>query len=257
MSNFFQILKQLSEEDNDRLLKVARFAELGINASAVIHELRQPMTALSMTLQMIQEGIANKSEDVGSNLAEAMKLASRTEQLINRARDFMNPTTNVTEVDLVESITRVLSAYQWQLGKHSCIQLKAHVPEHLPHIVADQTQIEQMLANLIVNSMDAVRNVGHPVILVEVHSQTDNAVEFVVADNGHGMSEEVQKKAFEPFFSTKGDAQGTGLGLFIVAQIVARYEGKIRVLDENELRLLQVPNLKTGIALILPTGVIN
>ncbi|MBN2715544.1 MAG: HAMP domain-containing histidine kinase [Deltaproteobacteria bacterium] len=255
MSNFFQILKQLSEEDNERLLKVARFAELGISASAVIHEIRQPMTALSMTLQMILDGLHTKSDEVEKNVNEALNLVGRTEQLISRARDFMSPSTEVGEVDLVESITKVLSAFQWQLLNRPSIQLKAHVPEHLPHILADRTQIEQMLANLVSNSMDAVDDVSDAVVLVAVYARDNNFVEFIVADNGCGMSQEVKEKAFEPFFSTKGDRQGTGLGLFIVMQIISRYDGQIRIMREDELAQLEAQNLKTGISIMIPTGV--
>ena len=259
LSNFFQILNQMSEEDNERLLKVARFAELGISASAVIHEIRQPMTALSMTLQMVLDGLKNKSGDVEKNVNEALKLVSRTEQLIDRAKDFMSPSTKVGEVDLVESITKVLSAFQWQLVNRPTIQLKAHVPELLPPVIADRTQIEQMLANLVANSMDAVDDVADAVVLVEVHARgiehENDAVEFIVADNGCGMNEEVREKAFEPFFSTKGDRQGTGLGLFIVMQIISRYDGKISLMSSQELSGLKVPDLKTGISIVLPTGV--
>ena len=254
LSNFFQILKQLSEEDNERLLKVARFAELGISASAVIHEIRQPMTALSMTLQMVMDGLKSDSDEVAHNVNEALKLVARTEQLIDRARDFMSPSTKVGEVDLVESITKVLSAFQWQLINRPSIQLKAHVPDHLPPIVADRTQIEQMLANLVANSMDAVDDVPDAVVLVEVHARSNNMVEFIVADNGCGMSDDVKEKAFEPFFSTKGDSQGTGLGLFIVMQIISRYDGRIRLMSDVELSKLEISNLKTGISILIPTG---
>jgi signal transduction histidine kinase len=254
LSDIFNILGQLSEEDNERLLKVARFAELGISASAVIHEIRQPMTALSMTLQMILDGVKNKSEDVEMNVEEALKLVTRTERLIDRARDFMSPSTYVVEVDLVKSITKVLSAFQWQLGNRPAIQLKAHVPEHLPTVVADKTQIEQMLANLVSNSIDAVESQPDATILVAAHAHGENHVEFVVADNGCGMSEEVKQKAFEPFFSTKGDAQGTGLGLFIVMQIVSRYDGAVRLLSAEDLTRLDAAHLNTGISIVLPRG---
>jgi two-component system, NtrC family, C4-dicarboxylate transport sensor histidine kinase DctB len=254
LSNIFNILGQLSDEDNERLLKVARFAELGISASAVIHEIRQPMTALSMTLQMILDGVKNRSDDVELNVHEALKLVSRTERLIERARDFMSPSTDVVEVDLVKSITKVLSAFQWQLGNRPVIHLKAHVPEHLPTVVADETQIEQMLANLVSNSIDAVESQPEATILVAAHAHDNTHVEFIVADNGCGMSEEVKEKAFEPFFSTKGDSHGTGLGLFIVMQIVSRYEGNIRLLSDEELIKLDTDHLKTGISISLPRG---
>lgn len=257
MSNFYHILKQLSEEDNERLLKVARFAELGMSASAVIHEIRQPMTALSMTLQVIMEHLgehetAVDSHEISGQVREAIKLVARTELLIERARDFMSPTTAVDRVDLVSCITKVLSAFQWQLGKGASVQLKAHVPEHLPSVMADRTQIEQMLANLVSNGMDAVSKRNDAQILVAAHSHDNDTVEFVVADNGVGIPDEIKEQVFEPFFSTKGDSRGTGLGLFIVMQIVTRYGGQCRLLSAEELAELDVPNLKTGVSIILP-----
>ncbi|MBN2340673.1 MAG: HAMP domain-containing histidine kinase [Deltaproteobacteria bacterium] len=251
MSDFVKILEQLSGEDNDRLLKVARFAELGMSAAAVIHEIRQPLTALSMSLQLILENMREGDVDIESSVKDAVKLVSKTEMLLERARDFMSPTSEVADVDLVDCITKVLSAFQWQLGSNKKIKLKTHVPEKLPAICADRAQIEQMLANLVANGLDAVTDQDRGVVLLSARTDENN-IEFVVADNGVGMTDTVRARAFEPFFSTKGERNGTGLGLFIVSQIVSRYNGEYRLLDSDELKQLDTENYSTGVMLRFP-----
>lgn len=262
MSDFNKILDQLSGEENERLLKVARFAELGLSASAAIHEIRQPLTALSMSLQMSLENWREAKTNPENGLIEAIALVSKTELLLERARDFMRPSGELTRVDLIDCITKVLSSFQWQQGPNSGILFKAHVPKRLPAIQADTTQIEQMLTNLVANGLDAVtqnhsdnHNKGG-VVYVHAKEIEGSGMEIIVADNGIGMSETVRQQAFEPFFSTKGDRNGTGLGLFIVSQIVSRYNGRYRLLSKPELAGLDFDSGSTGIALFFPSEVL-
>jgi len=85
------VLRQMQDDSDERLLEVARFAEQGMSASAVIHEVRQPLTALSMALQMALESARRCDDEMLEIIQEAVRLAGRTEMLLDRARDFMTP----------------------------------------------------------------------------------------------------------------------------------------------------------------------
>lgn len=251
MNDFNKILDKLSGEDSERLLKVARFAELGMSASAVIHEIRQPLTALSMLLQMTLDGVRGDAKDTEKGLNEAVALITKTEVLLERARDFMSPSSDTNDIDLIDCVTKVLSIFQWQLGPSPRVELRAKVPDKMPILKADRAQIEQVLANLVANGLDAVAGKKNGVVLLVAKTLPDG-VEFIVADNGMGMTDSVKARAFEPFFSTKGESHGTGLGLFIVSQIISRYHGHYRLLERDELSRLDSIRLSTGISLWLP-----
>ncbi len=94
-----------------------------------------------------------------------------------------------------------------------------------------QNEIRQVLSNLIGNAIDAMRTGGTLVLRshdVRQSGRGEQGMRITVADNGHGMSQETRKRVFEPFFTTK-DLNGTGLGLWISAEIVNRHRGKLRV----------------------------
>lgn len=99
----------------------------------------------------------------------------------------------------------------------------------LPPIVADPAQLQQVLVNLVVNAVQAMPGGGHLTIRTLV---SEGGVLLVVEDTGVGMDEEVAKRIFMPFFTTKGIGHGTGLGLAVVHGIVSSHGGKISVASE-------------------------
>ncbi len=106
------------------------------------------------------------------------------------------------------------------------IDLALSISPSLPEIFADATQLTQVLTNLVVNAIQAMPNGGRLVV------QTlggDDSVFLIIEDTGEGMSKEVLKQIFLPFFTTKDVDQGTGLGLAVVHGIVTAHRGSIRV----------------------------
>jgi signal transduction histidine kinase len=98
--------------------------------------------------------------------------------------------------------------------------------QHLPTIQADSVQISQILVNLITNAIHAMPKGGK--ITVATKGKNEH-VSLIVSDTGSGMSNEVKKKIFEPFYTTKPVGQGTGLGLSVVHGIVEEHNGRILV----------------------------
>ena len=99
----------------------------------------------------------------------------------------------------------------------------------IPHISCSRHQISQVILNLLVNAAHSIKKNGSIVVTT---SQVDNSVLLSVSDNGCGMSEEVMKRVFEPFYTTKEVGMGTGLGLSISYSIIQKHHGEIQVESE-------------------------
>jgi signal transduction histidine kinase len=105
------------------------------------------------------------------------------------------------------------------------IAFERRIEEGLPPIEVDPTQIQQVLVNLIVNAQQAMPE-GGTIVLAAGRSEEGNQVEFLVKDQGHGISQEIRSQIFEPFFSTK-DGKTEGLGLAVCFGIVQQHGGTI------------------------------
>nr|WP_284694572.1 ATP-binding protein [Geomonas sp. Red32] len=112
------------------------------------------------------------------------------------------------------------------------IQLKTSLGTDLPVIVGSQQQIEQVLINLIMNAMQALPNACGEVGVVTRFDQKSNEVVVEVQDSGIGIGAETMERLFEPFFSTKLDRGGSGLGLYISQFIVAEHGGRLLLVSE-------------------------
>lgn len=123
---------------------------------------------------------------------------------------------------LLENINQLLEPTMLQKN----IELDVVIPQTKLTFRADNKLIEQVLINLLLNSMDAVKNVEKPRIVLKVHEK-DGKVQIIVADNGEGMSSEVAGQIFTPFFTTK--KSGSGIGLTLCKQIMLLHGGNIRI----------------------------
>ncbi|MBN2804919.1 MAG: HAMP domain-containing histidine kinase [Deltaproteobacteria bacterium] len=246
MSDLNKVLKNLSGEAEENFLEIARLAELGMNSSMVVHELRQPLTALSMALQITLE-YASKcdNKEVESGLRDAIKLNEKVDLLLARSRYFMKPSSGIEELDVEELILKVLSVFEWQIKRKSNIRFKYEITDMSLKINGDESQLEQMLANLVNNAIDAVENRGDAVINI-IARASDGKTQLIVTDTGKGIDETIADSLFEPFISTKGSHKGTGLGLYIVSKIAKRHNAFCRLLNREEIKGLDDPKVNTG-----------
>lgn len=129
------------------------------------------------------------------------------------------------------------------------IMLQIDLDAHLPPVLLDRSQLEQVLVNLVVNACDAMPTGGTITIRTSVTagaSESSVAVRLMIADTGSGMTAEIQAHAFEPFFTTKAVGQGTGLGLSTVYGIVHQHGGSIHITsqrDEGTAMIIDLPAL--------------
>jgi len=132
---------------------------------------------------------------------------------------------SMTEVNLNQIVEEGLYFFEARCTK-ACIKLIRSLSPDLPHITADPTQLNQILINLVVNAIQAMPDGGELKVQTLSH---DNKVSLIVEDTGNGMSEDIIKQIFVPFFTTKDVDLGTGLGLAVVHGIVTSHQGSVNV----------------------------
>ena len=210
-----------------------KLAVTGRLAASIAHEINNPLESIMNLVYL-----AEREED----LAEVRRYLSSVDEELRRVKlitaqslRFSKQSTKPQAVDCSELLDSVLHI------QHARIQgagVKVHRRDGFSEsIVCLESEIRQVLNNLISNATDAMRAKGGDLLIRSRHATDPKrghpGVVFTVADNGVGMPSEVRSKMFHAFYSTKG-SQGTGLGLWISAEIVARHHGYLRVRSRDE-----------------------
>ncbi len=256
--------------DQRRLEKQLRHSQkleaVGQFAAGVAHDFNNMLTVIQGHAS-IHLAAENLGKDVTSSLQQvslaAERAAALTRQLLTFSRkQIVQP--RVLELNaVVENLHDMLSRL---IGEH--IALRCEFADYLPAIHADESNMEQIVVNLVVNARDAMPHGGQLVIRTEVvtldktqaarypHARAGRFVCLSIADTGCGMDADTLGHIFEPFFTTKEVGKGSGLGLATVYGIVAQQDGWIEVRSElgrgTEMRLF-LPPCDTAAPPALPT----
>ncbi len=222
---------------NQQLIEAGKLASLGELAAGVAHEVNNPLGIMLQEAGWMQDLL--EEEDLKSlpNLDEFNKSLNRmqtqgrrckeiTHKLLSFARK-TEPTVKTTQLN--ELIKEVVDLCQ-QRAHYSNVQVNTNLQDSLPLVNVSPSEVQQVLLNLMNNSLDAMGDKGGT---ISVTSRVDdNSVIVDVADDGPGIPEANLLRVFEPFFTTKPVGQGTGLGLSICYGIVKKMGGDIRVESE-------------------------
>ncbi len=221
--------RRQSQEEKKRfqeqLRHADRLATIGQLAAGVAHELNEPLVTILGFAQLVekQAGLPEQTiRDLGKIIDTALHAREIVKKLMLFARQ-MPP--RMLWVNLNAIIGDALSLFESRCAKQN-IALVQKTASELPEITADPSQMRQLLVNLVVNAIQAMPAGG---VLTVSTSFQENQVLLIVEDNGVGMSEEVRKQLFIPFFTTKDINEGTGLGLPVVHGIVTSHGGTITV----------------------------
>jgi signal transduction histidine kinase len=220
----------IKTELQKQLIRTDRLAAIGQLAAGVAHELNEPLNTILGFAQLAQ-----KTPDLPlQTKSDLEKIADASLHARNIIRELLifarQGKPGRTPVNLNQIIMNELKLFETMCAK-SGVELKRVVDSELPEILADKSQLRQVISNLIVNALQAMPDGG---TLTLQTSFDASSVKFVVEDTGIGMSNEIKENIFLPFYTTKDVDQGTGLGLSVVHGIIASHKGEIFVKSEKD-----------------------
>lgn len=223
--------EQQDKEHLDELAHVTRLGLMGEMASGIAHEVNQPLSAISSYTQVSLNLVNTENPDLvklTETLYKTQQQALRAGRIIHRMREFVKShskhrsTTNINHL-----INDAVGLCVAEL-KQNNIKLTFELENNLPTICVDQIQIEQVIINLIRNSVDALKSLPSKQLRqLSIHSRltADHGIQIRVKDNGPGLDAEQQQKILTPFYTTKTD--GMGMGLSISRSLVEAHDGSL------------------------------
>jgi two-component system NtrC family sensor kinase len=227
---FNQMSKKI-KEGQALLVQAAKLSAIGQMAAGIIHEVKQPLTAIHclLDLSLMDEKPGKTKERLESTMGQVKRLNN----MLGKFKSFSHMSEEKMErLSLGNVIAQVYELFEHQFLRG---QIHCHMEskENLPDILGDKQGLQQVFTNLLINAVDALedKNDGERIINVKTYSYEDKV--FVeVDDNGCGIPEEIQTRIFDPFFTTKDEDKGTGLGMAIIESILHKHEASINVESE-------------------------
>lgn len=215
---------------HDRIAHFGRISTMGEMAAGIAHEVNQPLTAIATYAQACQRLIGTgefSADEIAEALAHIGAQALRAGEVIRRLRTFVK--NREVRRELIEAnrlLEDVLTLAQTD-ARHNGVHISLEAAPRSPLVQADAVQIQQVILNLVRNSIDAMQGVpeSRRQIVLRTHVDAEGDVEFMVADRGPGVDPSAAADVFNPFFTTKPG--GMGLGLSISRSIIRAHGGKL------------------------------
>ena len=229
-----------------RVRGAEKLAALHTLSAGVAHELRNPLSAVDLNLQLLEEEL-REHHTLTATTAQYLQVLNaesrRLTAILDNFMKFARPgSLQFHGFDVKDVIAHIASLLQHEAEERH-VRLQTTISDEMPTIVGDETQISQALLNVVVNAFQAMPNGGVTEITAAPLSTDDKTwVEITVRDTGTGIKREDVSRLFEPFFTTK--VHGSGLGLAIAYRILQDHGGEIRAAS--------TPGLGTSVVIRLP-----
>jgi len=235
--------------DQARLLHQDKMISLGTLAASVVHEINNPLTGVLNYIRLMIKitGRGSLSEEQIEKFQEYLKLmgseVGRCSEIVSNLLAFSRKSRlEFSDVDINDLIEKCILLSDHKLTLQN-IQIKTDLSADIPKVMGDFNQLQQSILNLILNAADAMPEGGILTIESSFNSESGLA-EIKVADTGFGIAKENLTRIFDPFFSTKMEGKGLGLGLSVVYGIIDRHKGSIEVeseLDKGAVFTIKLP----------------
>jgi two-component system, NtrC family, sensor kinase len=215
----------------DQILRTRRLAALGSLGAGLAHELNNPMTAITGYLAILRKQ-AGPDKAQAEMIASAQEQAGRVARVVEDLRSFADQERVISgqRFSLGRTVNSALSLYEERL-RSSGIDLTKRIEEPLPDAQGDPVQIQQVVAHIVENAINAMPAGGK--LDVSLGTVDGAALRLRVADTGKGIPASIRERIFDPFFTTKGQAGQVGLGLSVSHSIVEAHHGRIVVESEE------------------------
>lgn len=209
-----------------KLIQSEKLSSVGLLGAGVAHELNSPLTGL-LTLLRLRRKDSEENSGEYKKLNAMVKAAEHMAKIINDLTAFARTSKNeFSELDVNKVIESTLS-FSSQLLTRQDVEIVKNYSENL-YIYGDKSQLQQVILNIITNSKYAMPE-GGEFIINTYNSKDQSKVYIEFEDNGEGIRKEDLDDIFAPFFTTKDQGEGTGLGLFVSKGIVENHKGEIEV----------------------------
>ena len=211
------------------LARVSRVTTMGELTASLAHEVNQPIAAASTNANTCLRWLARDTPNVQEARAAATRIVKdvkRAGEIVSQIRQLFKKGTSQREFVDVNEIIREMTALLRGETTGYDILVGTDLAADLPHVTADRVQLQQVLMNLMMNSIDAMRDVdGARELTINSQRGEDEQLVVSVSDTGVGLPPQQADQIFNAFFTTK--SQGTGLGLAITRSIVESHGGRI------------------------------
>jgi len=219
-----------------------KLASIGRLAAGVAHEINNPLNGIKSCVYSINKNPTNieQNQEYFDLINEGL---NHIEIVVQKLLGFAHQKSKiVSDVDISIAISKVVKLLDFQLNRKNT-NLITNIDSELPKICADEYLVQEVIMNLLLNSIDAVDNNG--TIIINAGKKDENNNIFVnIEDNGEGIEKENLQIIFDPFYTSKEEGKGTGLGLSVSLGIIESHGGSIMVES--------VPNKKTIFKIVLP-----
>jgi PAS domain S-box-containing protein len=217
-------------EARDALLRVTRLSTMGELSASIAHEVNQPLSAIvanGIACRRLLAAAKPDFEEAKETLEDIISDGRRASAVVGRVRQLAKKSTPVrAAVDVNRAISEVLALTRQELQR-SRVTARAELDPNLPPVMADRVQVQQVVLNLVMNGIDAMRGVKDRARVLRVKSAATPAaaVAVTVEDTGIGFGDNDPENVFETFYTTKED--GMGMGLSISRSIVQAHGGRL------------------------------
>ncbi len=235
----FETMARALREREQRLIETERLAArserlaaMGKMAAQITHEIRNPLSSISLNTELLEEELAQAGLDDTEIRHLLHRIAREVDRLTEITEEYLSfarlPAPRLEPTDPVRLLRDVYDTYRLEVEAQG-ISLELDVPDTLPEVPMDENQIRRAIGNLLRNAREAMGSTPGKIVLGA--GLRGEYLEIRVQDEGPGLPTELRDQIFEPFVSTK--ERGTGLGLAITQQILAEHGGRVEA-EDNE-----------------------
>ena len=225
MREILQMRKEL-ENAHFQLVQSDKIASVGRMAAGVAHEINNPLAGVLIYAELLKERFKNDTqllEDVNEIIKQTLRCKRIVSELLEFSRQSIGKQSSIKLEELINSCLRLLM----KQATFQNIRLSRKIDPHMPTMLGDIGQLQQVFTNLFINASDAMEGVGKLHIKAEYQADESKFV-IQVSDEGPGIPMEMRDKIFDIFYTSKPVGKGTGLGLSISQNIINLHGGAIR-----------------------------
>jgi len=222
------------QELQSELVHISRLTAMGEMASALAHELNQPLSAIVNYLKGSRRILEDKPDNDSAVVREAIDKAAeqslRAGQIIRRLREFVARGESERRVESVKKLIEEASALALVGAKDHGVRVRFNFDPALDFVLADKVQVQQVVLNLMRNAIEAMEHSSRCDLTISTSPAADGMMAIEVSDTGSGVAPEVREQLFQPFVTSK--PTGLGVGLSISRTIIEGHGGQISVHDK-------------------------